>query len=143
MIDISQKEVVDRLAVASGKIRLKRSTIELIKKGQIKKGDVISTARVAGIMAAKHTPDLLPLCHQIPIEKVEVKFEINNEEIMAACEVKASYKTGVEMEALSCVSVALLTVWDMTKYLEKDISGNYPDTRIFDLHVDRKVKSDA
>ena len=79
MIDISEKKVVDRSAVASGKIRLKSSTIDLIKKGQIKKGDVVSTARVAGIMAAKHTPDLLPLCHQIPLEKVEVKFDLKSE----------------------------------------------------------------
>ncbi len=143
MIDISEKEIVDRSAVASGKIRLKSSTVELIKEGRIKKGDVISTAKVAGIMAAKHTPDLLPLCHQIPIEKVAVNFDIKNEEITAVCEVRASYKTGVEMEALSCASAALLTIWDMTKYLEKDITGNYPDTRIFDLHVERKVKSHA
>jgi cyclic pyranopterin phosphate synthase len=143
MIDISGKEVSDRSAVASGRIKLKGTTIELIKKGEIKKGDVISTARVAGIMAAKHTADLIPLCHQIPIEKVEVRFDIKNEEITVSCEVKASYKTGVEMEALSCASVALLTVWDMTKYLEKDISGNYPDTKIFDLQVDRKVKRNA
>jgi cyclic pyranopterin phosphate synthase len=143
MIDISEKKVVDRSAVASGKIRLKSSTIDLIKKGQIKKGDVVSTARVAGIMAAKHTPDLLPLCHQIPLEKVEVKFDLKSEEIEAICEVKASYKTGVEMEALTCATTALLTVWDMTKYLEKDSTGNYPGTRIFDLHVDMKVKGHA
>jgi len=143
LIDISDKEIVQRSAVASGKIMLREDTIDLIKKGHIKKGDVMSTARVAGIMAAKHTPDLLPLCHQIPIEKVDVTFAMDRREVKATCEVKASYKTGVEMEALSCVTAALLTVWDMTKYLEKDETGNYPETSIFDIHVEKKVKVHA
>lgn len=143
MIDISDKEVVQRSAIASGKIKLKEDTISLIRKGQIKKGDVISTARVAGIMAAKHTPDMLPLCHQIPLEKVDVAFTIDRTEVQATCEVKASYKTGVEMEALTCVSAALLTVWDMTKYLEKDATGNYPETNLLNIHVEKKVKNHA
>ena len=91
-------------------------------------------------MDAKRTPDIIPFCHPIPLQKVDVSFAIHKDGIEAKCSVKASYRTGVEMETLACVSSALLTIWDMTKYIEKDETGNYPDTRITDIHVIRKVK---
>ena len=141
MIDIGEKEIVRRTAVASGFIELKSGTLEAIKKGEVKKGDVLSTARAAGIMAAKHTPDTIPFCHIIALEHADSKFSIEDDGIKCTCEVSARYKTGVEMEALSCVSASLLTIWDMVKYLEKDSKGQYPSTRISTIMVDIKEKT--
>lgn len=140
MIDVGQKPDVQRTATARGEIKLKPSTIERIKSGEIKKGDVLSAAQLAAIMAVKKTPEFIPLCHPIPITSVDVNFEIEKDRITCYCSVCAHYKTGVEMEALCGVAAALLTIWDMVKYLEKDESGQYPTTRIESIEVLEKVK---
>lgn len=140
MVDISGKTEVFRRAVASGEIRLKASTIEAIRNQRIEKGNVLATARIAAIQAVKRTPDMIPMCHQIPITSIDVDFEVGSDTIKARVEVKSFAKTGVEMEALHGVSVALLTIWDMVKSAEKDSSGNYPDTSIQAIQVDKKVK---
>lgn len=143
MIDISEKKVQSRTAVAEGSIKLKKETIGAIKSRTVKKGDVLEIARTSAIMASKNTPQIIPYCHIIPLEKTSVDFQVSDEDVKVTCEVKSSYKTGVEMEALTCASAALLTVWDMVKYIEKDETGNYPLTRIHDVHVVSKVKKDA
>lgn len=142
MVDIGEKRVVKRVAEAEGRIKLKSSTLDAIKKGEIRKGDVLNTARTAGIMGAKSTAILIPLCHQIPLESIELDFRILEDGIVCKCKVKANYRTGVEMEALTGVILALLTIWDMTKYLEKDVNGQYPTTLIEDVKVIRKEKGD-
>jgi len=140
MVDVGQKPDVERTATAKGEIKLKPSTIELIKKGEIKKGDVSSAAQLAAVMAVKKTPEFIPLCHPIPITRVDVNFEIEEDKVTCYCSVCAHYKTGVEMEALCGVTAALLTIWDMVKYLEKDENGQYPATRIGSIEVIKKVK---
>lgn len=140
MVDISGKEMVPRSATATGRLKLKKETIEAIREGRIKKGDPLTVAEVAAIQAVKKTPDLIPLCHNIPLGSVDVKFTLRKEEVAAACTVNAVYRTGVEMEALTGVSVALLNVWDMVKYLEKDMEGQYPDAVITDVRVTEKRK---
>jgi len=140
MVEVGHKDVVFRKAVAKGRIKLKPETIELIKAGRMKKGNVIATAQIAGILAVKKTPELIPLCHLIPLTGVDISFEFGEDYIEATCEVRAYYTTGVEMEALTGVTVALLTVWDMVKAVEKDENGQYPVTRIEDIHVVEKIK---
>ena len=140
MIDISCKEVVHREAEATGRINLKGDTIEKIRSGEIKKGDPLPAAEIACILAVKKTPDILPLCHPIPITSVDAEFQIADDYIEARCRVTADYKTGVEMEALTGVAAALLTIWDMVKYLEKDEDGQYPSTVITDVKVTEKRK---
>lgn len=140
MVNIAEKPVVKRTAEATGKIWLQPQTIKTIREGMIKKGDVFSTANVAGILATKKTPGLIPLCHPIPISQVDVKFETNETHITAKCRVVGEYKTGVEMEALVGVTMALLTIWDMVKYLEKDEDGQYPHTKIGEITVLKKKK---
>ncbi len=140
MVDISEKKEVVRIARAEGFIRLKKETIEAIKSGNVPKGDVLTTANIAGILAVKKTPEIIPMCHPIPITSVSIDFELSDEGIKAICTVKSVGKTGVEMEALTGVSVALLTIWDMVKALEKDETGNYPHTAIEYIRVVEKVK---
>ncbi|MCK5548221.1 MAG: cyclic pyranopterin monophosphate synthase MoaC [Thermoplasmata archaeon] len=140
MIDISEKRDVSRRARARGEITLNASTVDAIRESRIKKGDVLSTAKVAGIQAVKDTPKILPLCHPIPITSVDVSLRLEKEKVVCECDVKAEYKTGVEMEALVGVTSALLTVWDMVKYLEKDDNGQYPGTRIDCIRVVEKEK---
>lgn len=140
MVDISDKEDEEREAVASGKIKLKKSSIEAIKSGTIKKGDVFACAEIAAILAVKKTPDIIPLCHPIGISSVNVDFYIHDEDVEVKVYVKSINKTGVEMEALHGVNIALLTIWDMVKYIEKDESGNYPYTRIKEIKVENKEK---
>jgi cyclic pyranopterin phosphate synthase len=140
MVDISEKEDVERVAVASGSIKLKNSTVEKIKSGTIKKGNVLGCAETAAILAVKKTPDMIPLCHPISIEAVKVDFSIDEGDIKAAVSVKSVGKTGVEMDALHGVSVALLTIWDMVKSEEKDETGNYPHTWIEEIRVEKKEK---
>lgn len=140
MIDISEKEIVRREATASGRIILKRETIEKIKNGEIKKGNPLSVAEVAAINAVKQTQFLIPLCHQIPITSVYVEFNIQTDFIETKVTVKSISKTGVEMESLVGVSIALNTIWDMVKYLEKDKTGQYPHTRIEEIKVIKKFK---
>jgi len=140
MVDISEKKDVERRAVAAGEILLKKSTIEAIKKNRIVKGSVLETARIASIMAVKNTASVIPMCHQIPITDIDVQFELSVETANVRVEVKSVGKTGVEMEALHGVSVALLTIWDMVKSVEKDDTGNYPFTGIRNISVLEKVK---
>jgi cyclic pyranopterin phosphate synthase len=142
MIDVSDKNMVERVATAEGEILLSKESIEAIKSGTIKKGDVLNTAKVAAIQAVKETPAILPLCHPIPIEYVNVEHVIGEDKITSTCTVKVHYKTGVEMEALTGVSVALLTIWDMVKYLEKDENGQYPLTKIENIRVIEKRKGE-
>jgi cyclic pyranopterin phosphate synthase len=142
MIDVGDKKVVPRKAVAEGEIILRKETLEEIRQGTVKKGDVLTVARTAGLNAVKQTPNLVPMCHPIPITFAAVDFDVQEEKIVCRCEVRADYKTGVEMEALTGASVALLTVWDMVKYLEKDEKGQYPHTRITDIIVTSKEKGE-
>lgn len=123
MVDVSEKQVTTRIAVASGHVSMQPATLQLIRSGVAKKGDVIATARIAAIMAAKRTHDLIPLCHPLTISKITVDLEINepdNAVDVTAC-VKVEGKTGVEMEALTAVSVACLTVYDMVKAVDRGI----------------------
>jgi cyclic pyranopterin phosphate synthase len=143
MVDITDKPPVRRTATATGLIRLKEPTVEAIRAGQVKKGDVLTTARLAAIMAVKDAPRLIPLCHPIPITGLDVDFVIEPGTVRATVTVTSVGKTGVEMEALAGVSVALLNVWDMVKYLEKDETGNYPYTRIEEILVMKKHKEDG
>ncbi len=143
MIDISEKRVEARSAVAEGTVVLRKDTVKEIREKTVKKGDVLEVARTAGILAAKSTPSIIPYCHIIPLEKAKIDFTLEETSISARCEIASSYKTGVEMEALTCASAALLTIWDMVKYLEKDDTGNYPHTSVSNIHVVSKVKRDA
>lgn len=121
MVDVSNKDIVKRTAEASGKIYLSKETLKLIEENNIKKGDVISVARIAGIMGAKHTSDLIPLCHNINIEKVSLDFTLEEDGIRIKSYCRCSYKTGIEMEALTAVNVAALTIWDMCKAVDKNM----------------------
>jgi len=143
MVDISSKEPVSREASASATICLRRDTVEMIKTNQVEKGDVLAVSRVAAVQAVKHTPDIIPLCHPIPIEHVAVDFELNAEEVRVIVRVKAFAKTGVEMEALAGASAAVLTIWDMTKKYEKDSNGQYPSTSIKEIRVLEKREGQA
>jgi cyclic pyranopterin phosphate synthase len=140
MIDISSKPIIFRTAEAEGTIHLSPLTMDTLRKGAVKKGDVFSTAEIAGILATKKTHELLPLCHSIPITSVTLTFHLFEAGVTVRCTVNAIYKTGVEMEALVGVSTALLTIWDMVKYLEKDNNGQYKTTKIDNLTVIKKVK---
>ncbi len=140
MVDITKKPPIYREATAYGKIKLKKETIDRILRGEVKKGDVLTVARIAAVQAVKDTPRLVPLCHPIPITGVEVKFNIGEEHVEVEVTVRSIGQTGVEMEALSGVTAALLNVWDMVKYLEKDEMGNYPITGIENIRVLRKIK---
>jgi cyclic pyranopterin monophosphate synthase len=140
MVDVTDKPVVLRRAEAAGKIFLSGKTLEVIRAGGVKKGDPLPVAEVAGMNAAKQTYLLIPHCHQIPLDMVKVEFKIMEDSIEAFCSVRAQYRTGVEMEALVGVTIALNTIWDMVKYLEKDGNGQYPDTKITDIKVLSKKK---
>ncbi|QIW23335.1 cyclic pyranopterin monophosphate synthase MoaC [Sulfolobus sp. S-194] len=141
IIDISSKDVVLREAVVEGYIKLRKETIEKIKNKEIEKGDVITVAKTAGILAAKKTPELIPMCHPMPLEFVDVEIKIEEEGLRVISTIKAHYKTGVEMEALTATSVALLTIWDMVKKYEKDENGQYPYTEIKSIRVINKIKT--
>jgi len=140
MVDVSGKEVVPREAVASGSIRLSAASLDAITSGTVRKGDVLEVARVAAMLAVKRTPETIPHCHPVPVTSVDLGFRALDDRIEATCTVRADYRTGVEMEALSGVTTALLTVWDMVKYLEKDGDGQYPETLLGDVRVVRKTK---
>ncbi len=121
MVDVSHKPVIKRTAIATGTIYLNSKTIEMIKDGVIKKGDPMACARVAAIMSAKKTGDLIPLCHPLPIDQVQVDFHIGEDSIAIESKVITTAKTGVEMEALTAVSVAALTIYDMCKAVDKQM----------------------
>lgn len=121
MVDVSEKSVTDRTAIACGEVQMKPETFSLIRDGAIKKGDVLTVAQIAGIQAAKRTHELIPLCHPLPINQVEVDLRLDDHlpGVVITATVKVAGKTGVEMEALTAVSVAALTVYDMAKAVEK------------------------
>ena len=134
MVDVSAKPATERLAVAEGRVIMSKASLDLIVSGNAKKGDVLGTARIAGIMAAKRTSDLIPLCHPLALSKVTV--DIVPDEALPGCRVRATVKvtgpTGVEMEALTAVSVACLTIYDMIKAVERGV-------RIDDIHLVEKM----
>jgi cyclic pyranopterin phosphate synthase len=141
MVDVSGKAEIFREATAKGTIKLKPETVNLIKEEKIAKGDPLYSAKIAGILAAKKTSELIPLCHPLPLTSVEVDAKVlDKSTVEVSATVKAKAQTGVEMEALVAVSAALLTVWDMVKQYEKDVAGQYPTTVIENIHVVRKLK---
>ena len=141
MVDVSSKTEIFRQATAAGSIKLNPQTINLIRERKIAKGDPLYTAKIAGILAAKKTSEIIPLCHPLPLTNVIIELKItDNSTVEAKAIVKTKAQTGVEMEALTAVSAALLTVWDMTKQYEKDSMGQYPLTAIADIHVIEKIK---
>ncbi|PSK87844.1 cyclic pyranopterin monophosphate synthase subunit MoaC [Limimaricola soesokkakensis] len=121
MVDVTDKQVTDRLAVAEGHVRMTLETLALVREGRADKGDVLGTARLAGIMAAKKTADLIPLCHPLPLSKVTIDLEPDEDlpGVRITATVRTTGRTGVEMEALTAVSVASLTIYDMLKAAEK------------------------
>ena len=133
MVDVSGKALTERIASASGKIVMNRKTLRLVKEGSVKKGDVLSVARLAGIMGAKKTPDLIPLCHPLSLSGIHIELSLDSEtssiNIEATCRVKG--QTGVEMEALTAVSVAALTIYDMCKAVDRTM-------RLTDIHLREK-----
>jgi len=141
MVDVTPKPEIYREATARGEIKLRAETIRLIKEGKIEKGDPLYTAKIAGILAAKKTSMLIPLCHPIPLTNVNLNIKILNENtVKIEATVKARAQTGVEMEALMATVTALLTIWDMVKAYEKDLEGQYPHTVIRNVRVVKKVK---
>ncbi len=141
MVDVTAKPAVHRKATAKGHIKLKPETIRRIKEGKIEKGDPFTVAKIAGILAAKNTSSLIPLCHPIPLTSINVDLRvIGSSAVEVEATVKSKAQTGVEMEALAAVSAAMLTLWDMTKQYEKDAGGQYPNTVIEDIRVIRKLK---
>lgn len=141
MVDISDKPEVSREATATGTIKLKAETIRLIKERKIAKGDPLYTAKIAGILAAKKTSALIPLCHPLPLTKVEVEIKVlGKSSVRVTSTVKTKAQTGVEMEALVATAVSLLTIWDMVKQYEKNAEGQYPSTVIEDIRVVKKIK---
>lgn len=123
MVDVSQKDITSREAVAAGRVYMRPGTLSMIIEGNMPKGDVLSTARIAGVMAAKRTQELIPMCHNVPLDAVKVELSHNLEE--SCVDIKAtarcSWKTGVEMEALTAVSIAGLTIYDMCKAVDKEM----------------------
>jgi len=135
MVDISGKKIVHREAVAAGTIFLQKETVDLIKKNLVKKGDVLSVARIAAISGAKKTFDLIPLCHNIPINKIDVSFSVAEDHIHIRSKAVCDAKTGIEMEALTAVSIAALTIYDMCKAVDKQM-------RISDIRLEAKEKDE-
>ncbi|MFO7916750.1 MAG: cyclic pyranopterin monophosphate synthase MoaC [Anaerolineae bacterium] len=134
MVDVTDKETTVRKAVAAGEVHMKAETLRLIQKGEIPKGDVFSVARVAGIMAAKRTPDLIPMCHPLQLTDVEIDFSPDEASSLIGIQgrVKCKGVTGVEMEALTAVTVAALTIYDMCKAVDRDM-------QIHNIRLQRKT----
>ena len=130
MVDVSEKDITSRIAKACSTVHVNPETFQLIKEGRMKKGDVLAVAQVAGIMGAKRTPDVIPMCHPLLITKVDISFELNEEAgtIRIISTAKCEGKTGIEMEAMTAVSVAALTIYDMCKAVQRDI-------RISDIYL--------
>ncbi len=133
MVDIGTKIIQQRVARATGSIRLAPETIKLLKENSIKKGDVLTVAQLAGIASAKKTSELIPLCHNILLENIKVELKVTDSGVSAESEVRTTGKTGVEMEALTAVSLALLTVYDMCKAVDKEMV-------ISEIHLTEKLK---
>ncbi len=132
MVDVSDKNSTTRVARASGKIYMKESTIELINNKEIKKGDVFSVAQVAGIMGAKQTPNIIPMCHSLNLSGCDIEYIVEKDYIKCDCIAKVQGQTGVEMEAIMGVSVALTTIYDMCKAVDKDMV-------ITDIRLEEKI----
>ena len=140
VINIGNKPVVERRAVAQGRVSLQEHTKTAILSGSIKKGDVLEASTVAAIQAVKETPRIIPHCHPIPLEGTEVTWRWEGNDLWCTVTVAAHYKTGIEMEALTGVAAGLLCAFDMVKSLEKDADGQYPTARISELKVVEKFK---
>ena len=140
MKDITLKRNVYREARASGVLKLKPETVELIRGNKVSKGDVEAVASTAAVMAVKKTWEIIPLCHPIRITGIDVEFSYGDNYVRVDVTVRSTEKTGVEMEALAGVATALLTIWDMVKEYEKDEKGNYPDVSISEIKVEYKLK---
>jgi cyclic pyranopterin monophosphate synthase len=121
MVDVGRKDVTDRRAVARAVVRMSADTLDAVRRGDAPKGDVIGTARIAGIQAAKRTADLVPLCHPLPLSYVDVAVELGDTQVVLTAEARTSAQTGVEMEAMTAAAVAALTVYDMVKGLERGV----------------------
>jgi cyclic pyranopterin monophosphate synthase len=121
MVDVSAKPQSLRIAIATGKIKIKRVTANAISRDQIGKGNVFATAQIAGIQAAKRAAELIPLCHPLPLSNVEIDFEMKRGTVSASCTARTTAQTGVEMEALTGVAIALLTIYDMCKAVDKEM----------------------
>jgi cyclic pyranopterin phosphate synthase len=121
MVDVSNKPLSARIAIARGRIALARETVDLVRKNEIAKGDVIATARIAGIQAAKRTAHLIPLCHTIPLSEVKIDIDLSDDAADVTCTARTVAQTGVEMEALTGVAVALLTIYDMCKAVDREM----------------------
>ncbi len=121
MVDVGGKPVIPRHAMATGSLHCDAATVDLLKRQALPKGDVLAVARVAGIQAAKHTSDLIPMCHQLPLESVSIEFFVHETRIDIQASVKTTARTGVEMEALTAVSIAALTLYDMMKAVDKSM----------------------
>src|ERR671916_1034244 len=119
MVDVGEKVVLRRTAVAAGSVRMSPETVELLQERALPKGEALNTARIAGVMAAKRTPDLIPLCHGLNLTSIDLEFAVKDEEVEIVATARASDRTGVEMEALTAVSVAALTLYDMCKAVDK------------------------
>ncbi len=141
-IDIAQKSVTERTAIAKGFIKLSKESVSRIKNQEIEKGDPLTVAELKAIEAVKETPHAIAFCHSIPIDYTEAHCELKDDGVEVTVTVKSEAKTGVEMEALYGVSVALLNIWDMVKKYEKDETGQYPFTEIKNIRVLRKIKRD-
>jgi len=139
-VDISSKPVVYREATATGRIRLKPGTIGLIRKGSLEKGDPLALASTAAILAVKSTPSIVALAHPLRVERTEPQVRLGKDWVEVTVTVAAHEKTGVEMEALTAVSAALLNIWDVVKAYEKNSDGQYPSTAIQWIRVTKKVK---
>jgi cyclic pyranopterin monophosphate synthase len=136
MVDVGEKSIVRRTAVAGGSVRMSPETVALLRDTALPKGDVLSTARIAGVMAAKKTPELIPLCHGLNLTSVDVEFEVGHGHVGITATARVSDRTGVEMEALTAVSVAALTVYDMCKAVDKGMV-------IGEIKLLRKTKESA
>ena len=139
-VDISNKPVVYREATATGRIRLKPSTIDIVRKRKTEKGDPLALASIAAILAVKSTPSIVALAHPLKVERIEPVVSLGRDWVEVTVTVGAHEKTGVEMEALTAVSAALLNIWDVVKAYEKDSKGQYPSTAIERIRVTSKVK---
>ena len=142
VVDITQKEIVLRSAVATGILKLSQKSLEAISSNQVKKGDVIEASTIAAIQAVKETPRIIPHCHPIPLEGCKVNWELLENSLRCTVSVTAHYKTGIEMEAITGVCAGLLCALDMVKSYEKDADGQYPNSEICEVRIVEKYKSD-
>ena len=140
MVDVGDKPLTHRRAVATGTLTVRESTIDSIQADTLEKGDVLATARIGAVQAVKHTWETIPMCHQIPITNIETDFQLTDDTVSLTVAVETTGQTGCEMEALEGVTTGLNVVWDMVKAVEKTPDGEYPATKISDVQVIAKEK---